>query len=124
MHDRFLTSLLAERTKTLGSGKTCVKDDSLPGLQDVRDCVVQLVGQYSESVLWEVSRRSCIAPDSVNKSFSQKYFMWVQPTTYPATSDKPWLVPIEEAITAYLKMLGELIGQGLIEHQLRNCIGV
>lgn len=124
MHDSFLTSLLAELTKTLPSGKIFVTDDSLPGLHDVRDCVVQLVGQYSESLLWEAAMRSCIVPNCVNTSVSRGYFMLVQPTTYPATIHNRWLVPIDEAISSYLMMLARLIGQGLIEHQLRNCIGV
>lgn len=124
MRDSFLTSLLAELTKSLGNGETVVSANSLPGLQDVRDCIIQLLGPYSESVLWEVATRTCIVPNWVSKPISQKYCMWVQLSTYSPTIEKPWLVPIEDAISAYLTVLGRLIGQGLIEHQLRNCIGV
>ena len=120
--DILLSSLIADLKTLLRPKENWHCPESLSKVFHIRNCVIQLIGPYSESVLWDIAIQSSEAAKVSCHLASPMHHLGVHENRDTSLTEKSLLVSMEDLMTLYIGKLGELIGQGILNRHLSGCL--
>lgn len=120
--DILFSSLIADLEASLGPDKNWRYSESLTKLFHIRNCVIELIGPYSESALWDIAISGNEFFNMASSLASPMQYLRVFKHPDASLTDKSLSAPLEYLMGLYTVKLGGLIGQRIVCRHLDSCL--